>query len=157
MMARNASGFAVLTCLVLLASAPATAEDVNSLTLVGNVTGVNQTTHPGQPTQTGMAIAVLAGMPKGVTTPLQVFMECTADMGCYDPWWLSSGGCTPYFASASIDFEGGVFNSYSCTKPHTYGSCVEVIGHLWTDSQGYLVVVPESIRSLPAGECSSKS
>lgn len=155
MIARNASGFAALACLLLLASAPATAEDVNTLTLVGNVTGVNQTTHPGQPDETGMAIAVLAGMPKGVTTPLQIFMKCTAAMGCYDPGWLSSG-CTPYFASASIDFEGGVFNSYSCTKPGTYGSCVEVVGHLWTDGQGYLVVVPESISSLPAGACSEK-
>ena len=148
--------FPVFSLFVLLASAPAFAMDSNSLTLVGNVTSVNQTTSPGKPTKTGMAIAVLAGMPDGVTTPLQVAMECTVAMGCYDSWWLSSGGCAPSYHSASIDFSGGVYQSYSCSDPHTYGACVEVVGHLWTDSQGYLAVVPETITSLPSNNCSSK-
>jgi hypothetical protein len=85
-------------------------------------------------------------------------MECTAAMDCYNSWWLSAGsGCVPYYATASIDYEGGTLSSYSCTNPHTYGACVQVVGHLWTDSQGYLTVVPESIYSLPGGECSWKS
>ncbi len=151
----TACAFAALTFFTLLASAPASAMDSNSLTLVGNVTSVNQTTSPGKPTKTGMAIAVLAGMPGGVTTPLQVAMECTAAMGCYDSWWLSSG-CTPASSSASIDFSGGVYSTYYCSAPHTYGACVEVVGHLWTDSQGYLSVVPETITSLPSNNCSSK-
>lgn len=156
-MARNASGFAVLACLVLLASAPATAEDTNTLTLVGNVTNVSQTTYPNRPTRTSMTVAVLAGMPAGVTTPLRLSMECTPAMDCYDPWWLSTGGCTPHLVTASIDYEGGTVSSYSCSNPQAYGACVQVVGHLWKDSQGYLTVVPESIYSLPAGECSWKS
>jgi hypothetical protein len=147
---------AMLASSTLLAPAPAAAADSNTLTLVGNVTSVSQTTHPGQPAKSGMAIAVLAGMPDGVTTPLRISMECTAAMDCYDSWWLSSG-CTASYASASIDFSGGLFQSYSCSNPHTYGACVEVIGHLWTDDQGYLLVVPETINALPSYDCSSKS
>ena len=156
MTARNAHGFAVLACFALLASAPAIAEDTNTLTLVGNVTNVSQITHPNQPNKTGMTIAVLAGMPAGVTTPLRISMECTPALGCYDPWWISSGGCTPHQQSASIDFEGGEISFYSCSEPNAYGACVEVAGHLWMDSQGYLQVVPESIKALPGQDCSWK-
>ena len=150
-----ACGIAALA-FALLAPAPACAADANTLTLVGNVTSVSRTTQSGQPTRTGMAIAVLAGMPDGVTTPLQVSVQCTAAMGCYDSWWLSSGGCATSYHSASIDFSGGLFETYSCSDPHTYGACVEMTGHLWTDSQGYLSVVPEAINPLPSQDCSSK-
>lgn len=154
-MIRCALGFAVLAGFVLLGPLPATAADGNTLTLVGNVTSVSQTVQSGQPTRNNMAIAALSGMPSGVTTPLRLAFDCTSAMGCYDSWWLSSG-CTSAFASASIDFTGGTLKTYTCASSHTYGACVEVVGHLWTDSQGAFVVVPDSVLALPSNDCSSK-
>jgi hypothetical protein len=155
MMTRSAFGLAVLAGLMLLGPVPGIAADGNTLTLVGNVTGVTRTIQTGQPTRDTLAIAVLAGMPSGVTVPLHVSVACTAAMGCYDSWWLSSG-CTYAFASASIDFSGGTLKTYTCANPHTYGACVEVVGHLWTDSQGIFTVVPDSILALPSSNCSWK-
>jgi hypothetical protein len=82
----SAFRFAALACFNLLTSAPVTAADACAATMVGNVTGVSQTIQPGQPTKTRMAFAVLGGGHTGMTNPLQIAVECTSAMGCYDSW-----------------------------------------------------------------------
>lgn len=143
---------------LLAASLPGWAADLNSVSVIGNTWAVSRTTHVGasQPID-GMTVYSAARVEIGAYLVLDV--RCPSALGCFDSWWLSSR-CGA--ARTDTSFTGGTLSTIACT-PHSaldgtsVGACVQLTGHLSPDPQtGDNIVYPDRIDPLPYWICDTK-